>query len=94
MNKMSDGAAKTVLRIQNQKINALNRKGRGRLWSIIRAMCNECCGGQWSEVEKCTGTICALYPVRFGKWPEDVEWDLWADRLRADIKEVENGSGR
>jgi hypothetical protein len=35
----------------------------------IRAKCLDCCGNQYSEVEKCTVKACALHPFRFGKNP-------------------------
>lgn len=38
----------------------------------IRAKCLDCCGGQYSEVVKCTIPKCPLFPYRFGKRPRDI----------------------
>lgn len=39
----------------------------------IRAKCLDCCGGQYTEVERCTVPDCPLFPYRFGKRPRDFE---------------------
>ena len=38
--------------------------------SAIRQKCLECCAWHAPEVRKCTATDCALYPFRFGRYPE------------------------
>lgn len=38
----------------------------------IRAKCMDCCGFQYSEVEKCTVPKCPLFPYRFGKRPREL----------------------
>ena len=35
----------------------------------IRANCIDCCGGQLSEVRKCTAVTCPLWPMRMGRNP-------------------------
>lgn len=35
----------------------------------IRLQCMECAGWSPSEVEKCTGKLCSLYPFRLGNDP-------------------------
>ena len=35
----------------------------------MRAKCLDCCGGQQSEVRKCTAVTCALWPFRMGRSP-------------------------
>lgn len=37
--------------------------------AAIRARCLDCCGGQPSEVRKCTAVACALWPFRQNKNP-------------------------
>lgn len=33
----------------------------------IRAKCVECMGGYIAEINRCTSTLCPLYPLRMGK---------------------------
>lgn len=36
----------------------------------IRAKCMDCCGDSYSEVRKCTATLCPLWPLRMGSMPK------------------------
>lgn len=53
---------------------------KSELLVVIRQHCLNCCGGSWSEVEKCTSGLdaksystCALWNYRFGSDPEPNE---------------------
>ena len=41
--------------------------------SAIRQKCLECCCWSGREIRLCTVKDCALYPVRFGKYPKTTE---------------------
>lgn len=36
-------------------------------FKAIRYFCNECMGGQFIEIERCTAKLCPLYPYRAGR---------------------------
>ena len=48
---------------------------KGHLLKLIRKYCLNCCGDQWSEVEKCPTIECEFHRFRFGtdrpKSPDD-----------------------
>lgn len=50
----------------------------------IRAKCLDCCGGQYSEVEKCTVPACPLFLYRFGKRPRDFS-DIMGDKTNSPV---------
>ena len=55
-------------RMTTAELNQLGHSSNSVL-AAVRANCVECCGGQTSEVRKCTATHCALWAFRMGSNP-------------------------
>lgn len=55
-------------RMTTAELNQLGHSSNSVL-AAVRANCVECCGGQTSEVRKCTATHCALWAFRMGTNP-------------------------
>lgn len=55
-------------RMTTAELNHLGHSSNSVL-AAVRANCVECCGGQTSEVRKCTATHCALWAFRMGTNP-------------------------